>query len=308
MPASELGPWGRIYFRIGVDKAHYSLEALGAFLKVWAALGLVTPRGKLKKRAIVGLIGQPMVDFLLEEGDLVEVEGDSWSLHRWEWYQAPLEGARQRQARHRGQPVDNVTSHDGNVTVTRSSRDVPYSSSLSTSSPEEDLAKPADGGDRDALDRYFELTLSRPWGKRSGAWLAELQRVHGLANVEAALEVEHHDKPGQNDLLSRVAARLERQAERVRSAKAAEPKKADPFITELRDSIADRYYGGPSGSASVVASLNGGSSQEPSDVGNGDPGRPTRGPRGRSPSSPDPAVRPLPGGPPSEPDGQAKEA
>lgn len=242
MPASELGPWGRIYFRIGVDKAHYSLEALGAFLKTWAAMGLVTPRGSLKRRAVIGLIGQVMYDFLVEEGDLIE-SGGSVTMHRWEWYQAPLEQNRRRQAVHRSSPaVDNVTERDRNVTVTGSSRDVSSSPSDSldvgtTNEEERPSAFMPDSDDRDSLDRFHELTGLRPWGKRSGSWLKELQATHGTVNVDAALEVEHKADPSGRDLLSRTAARLERQAERVATAKAKEPKPVDPLQAQIRESL-----------------------------------------------------------------------
>lgn len=249
MPVSELGPWGRIYFRIGVDKAHYSLHELGAFLKVWAAMGLVTPRGRLKRRAIIGMIGEKLFDFLVEEGDLIPLdEPEIYAMHRWDWYQAPLIQNAARQGRYRrdkagGPTVDNVMSPDSNVTVTSTSRDATYSESDSLESTSEDGASNGGAVDNspDALDRYYELTQTRPWGRRPGSWLEDLQSTHGVPNVVAALEVESRSDPSVKTLLGRVAARLEAQAHRVATAKAREPKKPTGLQAEIAASITARY-------------------------------------------------------------------
>jgi hypothetical protein len=247
VPASELGPWGRIYFRIGLDKAHYSLEALGAFLKVWAAMGLVTPRGRLKRRAVVGLIGEALTEFLIFEGDLVEDSDGVLTMHRWDWYQAPLEANRQRQKSFRERSsapsvdtVDNVTSSDRNVTVTSTSRDAPPSPSIDIDTKEKKTNTSYPTGELDSLDRYYELTRLRPWGKRSGRWLAELQEAHGVVNVVAALEVEFAADPDR-ELISRTAARLEAQAHRISEAKKREPKPVDPVQAEFRAAYKARY-------------------------------------------------------------------
>lgn len=73
------------------------------------------------------------------------------------------------------------------------------------------------GDDRDALDRYYELTMARPWGRESGRWLTRLQDDFGVERVVAALDAEWSAQPEIATLLSRVEARLARAVEKARA-------------------------------------------------------------------------------------------
>lgn len=254
MPASELGPWGRIYFRIGVDKAHYSLEALGAFLKVWAAMGLVTPRGSLKLRAVVGLIGQPMVDFLVEEGDLI-IDGSSVTMHRWDWYQAPLEQSKRRVAehreRHRGETVDNVTERNGNVTVRATLRDVPPSHSPSEELPvnedAESRARARETADADdPLVAFYEITNDFPNAPKLKRWIADVagrgphprdfRVVFTTAWTESGFKVP--------EALKLAGDRLAAMSHRAEVVERSKPKSVDPLHEQIKAGIEAHYATG----------------------------------------------------------------
>lgn len=83
-------------------------------------------------------------------------------------------------------------------------------------------------GDEDALDTFYLLTMTRPWGRSSGSWITELQDGYGIAAVQEALAVEWKAEPQARTLISRADARLAREAERRRTQKAKEPRRARP--------------------------------------------------------------------------------
>lgn len=241
MPRSELGPWGKLYASLADDAAHFTDRQFRAYVETLCVA--IRGRGELPKlRPLRARMGAAEIDFLVEEGRLSVDEHNAVTVTGWQRYNAPVDRTNAtRQARFRERHAQFVDTVDNGVTVTR----VPTSTSSNVENDEEkngasdapDVARPTDF---DALDRYHELTGLRPWGGRSGAWLRELQAKHGIPNTIAALEVEHRDHPGDRSLLSNVAARLERQADRVAEAKRKEPKPVDPVQAQMRAALAAR--------------------------------------------------------------------
>jgi hypothetical protein len=253
MPRSELGPWGKLYASLEEDTAHYSDRQFRALVGI--VCRAIRGRGELPKlRPLQALYGSDEVGFLVDEGRLVAFGDGKVEVVGWATYQAPIDRTnvqRQRAFRERQKAVihggDNGAEPLRNgVTVT----DAATSTSTSLDSDDEPTKNvatasgyPIPDSDRDALDRYFELTGNRPWDRNVGAWLRELQAAHGDVNVAAALEVEFREKPEQRTLVGRVQARLERQADRVRQAKAKEPPKVDPLQAQIRAAMEERYGG-----------------------------------------------------------------
>lgn len=301
--------WWKFYTTLIRDKAHYTDAQFRALITAISLGEEHQPYGELPKLpALRSLIGSDNVDFLVEEGDL-DVGGDRPKIVGRDVYQAPVDRtATERQRRHRDavtNTVDNDVDNGPNALVTRDMTvtGALASNSLSTSmsndgaTEDESLGAGAHNGDRDALDRWYELTQLRPWGKRSGVWLRELQDTHGLVHVVAALEVEAAaSKSDPKDLLSRTAARLERQKARVDAAVAREPKRLTGVTAEIADAIRAREAAGspetpPARSngtnghgplastvAAVVGSVQGDRASAREDVGTVDSQRPTRGP------------------------------
>ena len=145
------------------------------------------------------------------------------------------EGARERKARSRSvtRDIPGVTrSHkkfaDREVEVEVETTYLP----VEESSPESSPPAGAREEDRDSRDRFYELTLLRPWGKRSGSWLAEMEDEHGVDRTVAALDEEFAAKPDSKDLLSRVAARLDREKARASERKARPKPPPEPEAPE----------------------------------------------------------------------------
>jgi hypothetical protein len=299
MPRQRLGPWGKLYASTTMDTAHYSDRQFRAFVSILCMA--IQDRGELPKLApLRAMYGSEQIDFLISEGRLI-TDPNGVMLAGWERYQAPVDttnAERQRRWYSRTKTgsadVDNVLANEPN---TVSLTGVPTSTSISIESTETEerpvagASYPVEGSDEDALDRYYALTGSRPWGKRVGEWIAELQTKHGLTHVVAALEVEA--KTGREKLVERVAVRLERMADRVAKAERSKPKPVDPEMIARRAAYEATYgpteRGGPSLTVgTVLSSMKNGQGQPLTDVGRAGSTPPTRGRAESTPSFPEP--------------------
>lgn len=102
--------------------------------------------------------------------------------------------------------------------------------------------------EHDALDRYYELTLLRPWGRPAGRWITEMVGGFGDEKVQEALSAEWAKDKDQRTFLGRVDARLSRATEKVRKERAAEPKaKADPDIEARQRAVLSEMIGSNGG-------------------------------------------------------------
>ena len=81
---------------------------------------------------------------------------------------------------------------------------------------------------RDSQDRYYELTLYRPWGIWSGDALLAAERDYGRAETIAALDLEWSVSSVKKTILSRVQARLARDADAIRQSRKVKPRPARP--------------------------------------------------------------------------------
>lgn len=245
---ARLGPWLKLYGDVVDRKAHYTDRQFRALIEAFVLALRGSPRGTLPPRpALEAKLGVDEVAFLFEQGDIV-ADGRAVAVVGWDRWQAHVLST-DRVQKSRGNAVETATERDETVTK----RAVPNSTSSSTPTTNEDEATPRartrettpdPEGDHDALDRYYELTRVRPWGRRPGSWIVEMQERHGVANVVAALEVEHRADPEVQTLLGRVSVRLERQSDRVERAKAKERKAAGPFapgtvLAEIRAALPD---------------------------------------------------------------------
>lgn len=247
----SLGPWGKLFASIVERKAHYSDRQFRVFVECLCMA--IRSRGELASRkALEARLGEAEIAFLFDEGDLHERRGVT-TVHRWEVYQAPQDRTNaERQARFRirrkkasapvGERVDNgsngVSAPLVPTSTSTSRESLPNESS--TSEPAHESFYPEADGERDSLDRFYELTAIRPWGRNVGRWLRELEATHGLVHVLAALEVEA--KLGVNEkLVGRVATRLAKQADRAVAARKAESRPVDPLQEQIRAAIGARY-------------------------------------------------------------------
>lgn len=251
--ASEyLGPYGRVAFGFVNEKAHYTIEQRGAWLTAWCMTGLRPGRdGTVKVKPLRAAIGQALFEFLISEGDLVATDDpELLTFRNFEWANEPMERNRRNVQAWRdrqkkvaeavgGNGADISPSDNGNITGAFRST-LPL---MNQRTEDEENGTPTTAReDRDSLDRYYELTQTRPWGRPAGSWLTDLQEQHGVVNVTAALEVEHRSDPSGKNLLGRVAARLARQADRVEKAKVDERRRSGPFapgtlLAEIRASM-----------------------------------------------------------------------
>ena len=236
--ASYLGPYGRVAYGFVNEKAHYTIEQRGAWITAWCMTGLRPGRdGTVKIRPLKAVIGAELLDFLIAEGDLEATDDQELLRFRnFEWANEPMERNRRNVAAYRerqkndeqvgASSVDNLPSDNGNLT-----RDVVSTLLTSSKNVENDERRTElpIASDRDALDRYHELTGYRPWGRPAGSWITDLIETHGDVNVTAAIEVEHKADPSTKSLLGRVAARLERQKDRVEQA--AKKERGRPKLT-----------------------------------------------------------------------------
>lgn len=108
-------------------------------------------------------------------------------------------------------------------------------------------ATPPGDDDRDSLDRFYELTMLRPWGKNSGKWLRDLQDGYGVDAVVDALDEEYRQGVDNATLISRAEARLAKAADKTRQTKVKATKApvvVDPEIAARQQAALREMVGG----------------------------------------------------------------
>jgi hypothetical protein len=239
-PFEYLGPYGRVAYGFTNAKAHYSLAQRGAWLTAWCMAGQ-TPRrdGRLKVKPLRALIGD-LLDFLIEEGDLVRTDDpDVVEFARFEWANEPMDAKRRASKayrdRQRGKPVDNLPSDDRHMTSDHAS--------LLTLRREEitddEEHGTSDSREVDPLDDFFRVTTRVPASADMRRWISdvssagphprdfgvvladEFPKAHG--DLKVAMKATHH--------------RLMQMTERAAAAKRAEPKPVDPLQAEIREAL-----------------------------------------------------------------------
>ena len=222
----------------------YPPAAIACFLGVLCFGEQQPERGHFKsRRLLVVLLEGPhgegkriarQLDFLIEQGDLIEQASGALLIEGWDELQEGNWQVAERMSRYRtrthGVTHPTVTT-DTPLTVTPPSRVEAVSGKrLAEAVSGDGAVTPAPtasaypSGDSDCLDTYHDLTLYRPWGQFSGDKLKGAITEYGDAVVDAALRAEHSGDPDRKTLLDRTLARLARDADRVREAKKAAPK------------------------------------------------------------------------------------
>jgi hypothetical protein len=153
--------------------------------------------------------------------------------------------ASKRQAANRA-GKSRVTDGDSHETDSQSQGvPIPRATPLGTVGKEgtENDVEGGAGGDRDALDRYHELTLYRPWGQWSGDKLRGAIADYGDTAVVTALDEAYAADPDKRNLLDRALATLARNAERTKREAAQRPKpvRPKPKAKETNDELMKLY-------------------------------------------------------------------
>lgn len=211
--------WMKLYADVVLRKAHYTDAQFRALITAYVTAlsldGHLPPR-----KAISALWGKAVVDFLFEEGDLVENEDHEVSIHRWEEYQSRDASVSRQPWRHRENVASRSVTRDQRVTSTSISTTV-----VTTPVTEGDVARareeftPDPDADFDALDLYHTLTLYRPWGAWSGEKLRAAQSEYGDEAVQDALRRVEARHLGRDKVLSETLTLLARDAERAARSK-----------------------------------------------------------------------------------------
>lgn len=155
---------------------------------------------------------------------------DDLTVHDGETYNAiktPAERQAEKRDRDKASQEDVTgerdTPRDGLVTLEERDRE-------KTEKEERDRERERD--DFDALDVYHELTGYRPWGEWSGDALRGAMTDYGDATVQAAMRTEYAVSGDRNDLLKRVQARLARDADKAKQAKAEAPRRVRLVVSD----------------------------------------------------------------------------
>lgn len=175
--------------------------------------------GERHYRHVMVRHGRFLPDYL-KVGLMDRDEDGTLHVHDWKRHQWAAAKAQQR-GTSEGHSEDKDETSDGQKEDASRAVLVPvYVSSEST----EGGAGGNRADDRDSQDRYHELTGFRPWGQWSGKTLLGAERDYGKAGVIAALDAEQAAGADRDNLLKRTLARLARDTEKARQAKADTPR------------------------------------------------------------------------------------
>lgn len=225
------GRWMKLYGDVVLRKAHYTDAQFRALITAYTTA--LSMDGRLPPRkAISALWGKAIVDFLFDEGDLIENEDHEVTIHRWAEYQSRDVTAAERQRRHRENVASRSVTRDQRVTSTSIS-----TTEIDTPQTEATLAPAREAEpevEHDALDLYHELTLYRPWGVWSGDKLRVAQREYGDEAVQAAMRKVEAKHVGRDKLLAETLTELARETERRLRAKPKPERKPATMDAETK--------------------------------------------------------------------------
>lgn len=178
-------------------------------------------------------------------------DGKRWTILGWSKYQTiPHQRPTTRAGRaeydgraaHVPHDVPHTVPHDV-LAGTQTLPSPPIPSHPGDPAPAHEGALPGEG-DPDLLDEFHLLTLQRPWGRKSGDWLKDIQARYGLERSTAALQAEHSADRTVGTLIGRTDERLKRDehkaAGKERQDEAAKIKaghRTDPLIADITGAI-----------------------------------------------------------------------
>jgi len=219
-------PYSRIYHSVEDDPKFLTVYDNDRMLATWVRLLIEADKAHPSTAHIPEGTNRTAVRVLAELGIIDLGTGSRYRIHGLDAERA----ARSSAARVGG--LASGRSRVGGTTVERPLNDRSTIGQLNTSRDETRQDEQGDGsngtypddGSRDSQDRYYELTLYRPWGIWSGEKLLAAERDYGRAETVAALEAEWTSSPDRKTILDRVLARLARDADKRREEAKAKPR------------------------------------------------------------------------------------
>jgi len=220
----ERAPYSRIYWTVRSDDRLATIYPDDRHLATWVRLLIAADMAWPAPADLPGSVRRASLVALEAAGVIELLAGGLFRFHGLDTER----GRRADAARNRTGP-DRGPSGDHPVPKRSSSRDI------DKTRRERDETRRDDAGGNgtypdvhDSQDRYYELTLYRPWGIWSGEKLLAAERDFGRAETIAALEAEWTLSPDRKTILDRVLARLARDADLIRQAKKSRPRPIRP--------------------------------------------------------------------------------
>jgi len=221
-------PYSRIYHSVEDDPKFVTVYDNDRMLATWVRLLIEADKAHPSTAHIPEGTNRTAVRVLAELGIIDLGTGSRYRIHGLDAERA----ARSSAARVGG--LASGRSRVGGTTVERPLNDRSTIGQLNTSRDETRQDEQGDGSngtypdDHDSQDRYYELTLYRPWGIWSGEKLLAAERDYGRAETVAALDAEWTLSPDRKTILDRVLARLARDADAIRQARKVKPRPRRP--------------------------------------------------------------------------------
>lgn len=219
-------PYVRVYQSIFDDPKFVGIVDDDHHLATWLRLLMYADPTWPLAAPLPATARKSSVKALLEAG-LIDVTGGRYRIHG-------LDAEREKRAAKARASADKRwsdgsasgmrTHSERNANAQQVHSDSNARASVSVSDKEE-IEEPARADDRDAQDRFYELTSWRPWGNFSGEQLRAASRDYGDPIVTSALEAEYGKDGTRDTLLKRTLARLAREADRRREEAKARPQR-----------------------------------------------------------------------------------
>lgn len=211
-----IDPYSRVYWRVAEDERFAGIYPNDNHLATWLRLLMLADAmyptaapvpATAKARSVTALTDCGLIELL--PGGLYRVHG--------------LKSERERRGRVAdpdGTPPGSGREPHGNLAGTPREPVGTLARAGVDETRQDKTSRDEQDDPRDSLDRYHELTGYRPWAQWSGDALVGLERDYGMAEVVAALDTEYASDGTRDTLLKRASARVARNAEHAKRAKA----------------------------------------------------------------------------------------
>ena len=222
----ERAPYSRIYWTVRSDDRLASIYPDDRHLATWVRLLIAADMSWPAPADLPGSVRRASLAALEAAGVIELLPGGLFRFHGLDTERGRRAEAARLSAGHR---THTGRIPDGDRTVPKR-----YASREETRRDRDETSRDDAGGngtypdDHDSQDRYYELTLYRPWGIWSGEKLLAAERDYGRAETVAALDAEWTLSPDRKTILDRVLARLARDADAIRQARKVKPRPRRP--------------------------------------------------------------------------------
>jgi len=224
----ERAPYSRIYWTVRSDDRLATIYPDDRHLATWVRLLIAADMSWPAPADLPGSVRRASLAALEAAGVIELLPGGLFRFHGLDTERGRRAEAARLSAGHR---THTGRIPDGDRTVPKR-----YASREETRRDRDETSRDDAGGNgtypddgpRDSQDRYYELTLYRPWGIWSGEKLLAAERDYGRAETIAALEAEWTISQDRKTILDRVLARLARAADLEKQAKKSRPRPSRP--------------------------------------------------------------------------------